>query len=119
MVHNSWRANEVGQDSRKGMRVKFIPYSEYKYERLEKGGIRIEIRSSRPISPSADTTKNRQGEIFEKGGKFGERSVSALHLGKSGEIQPALIATRNGPHRLKVTASRLFAVNYQRGLIDS
>lgn len=47
VVHNSWRANEVGQDSRNaGMRVKFIPYSEYKYERLEKGGIRIEIRSS-------------------------------------------------------------------------
>lgn len=67
------------------MRVKFIPYSEYKYERLEKGGIRIEIRSSRPISPSADTTKNRQGEIFEKGGKFGERSVSALHLGNNRE----------------------------------
>lgn len=86
VVHNSWRANEVGQDSLDaGMRVKFIPYSEYKYERLEKGGIRIEIRSSRPISPSADTTKNRQGEIFEKGGKFGERSVSALHLGNNRE----------------------------------
>lgn len=56
--------------------------------------------------------------------------VSALHLemGKQsgrdtfrGEIAGAYRpdTTPNGLHRLKVTAFRLFTVNYQRGLIDS
>lgn len=50
------------------------------------------------------------------GNNCGERSDTA------GEIARRLSAgdtTLNGLHRLKVTTFRPFAVNYQRGLIDS